>query len=1072
MKKILFYILFLILIIEGNIALAQVFSINPVVNIVVHSNDTSCDRENPNGVAEAFVGFLDKDGNFVEWYSGGYLLEWFDADLNLIGTGKVLNNASAGQKFVRFSSFGCSKVLSIEIAGPRYPFNFTSCTADTVFFDFTNEGATFLIDSVSLNGGMGSFFEDGIFGYYLPDDSEFLNGNVELNIDIYHSGGFDTSGGGSCYPFSDNLVIELTKFPITISNNTVAAARPPGTLIGHLKTNSCTIPDNAQYEIIAVNGAPNNQFATIDDRLYSSASFSNSDGPFFIDIRTQNIADSIRTIIRINITPDSLNVKPYDFLFSNKVIPFDPEIGSTVGLFTIFDQDYNDTHTIRILKMNGIPFPLGPFVIEGAAIKVGSNLVSPPTQYDFVIEVIDQAGGSLIKGLTVSVNRDPSDLLLSKEFIIDLEEPLTAEIDGEVKNIGCINLVNGAIFVGFFTTIDAELGRFQYSLVEGFGSDDNDDFVVSGSELFSIPFDLTQETSNIKKVRVRTEDQFGGSFEKAFNIEIKDVTIPTINQINTPEEFLDGSPFIIANVTAGDNYKLSKMEFYFRGIASEDDYNISEFVESSGQFNIIVSDDIIDDFGLEFFFRVVDEAENYIQSDTLFLYRKFGVNNSPIIPDLMSDGTISTYEMISIPYQLSDPRVSQLFESELGAADKKKWRLLHYKNETSLTIEFPGDLDTLEVGKGYWFNSKLDVSKIEIGEAVIPKYNRLNQFKLSIKEGWNQIGNPYHKELDWNYVRSYLKNSSIPTIEELIVFESGGYKEAANLNPFRGAWLHSDFETEIVIPHPVELPPGGRVNTMSHINLSANLDSINWFLGINISNSSISNELSGIGMHEEALDGKDYMDRVNVPRFIKYLDISFDQSDSSLEGFRIDFVSATEYYQWDFTLETNFEDNYSTISWVNEEFINSNKALLLFDRDEQQLIDMSLVTSYNINMSGTNKFKIYYGDKQSITELITPEKITLGYPYPNPLASNNSLKIPFTLTRKGVEYGVKIFLLDAKGKIVQDILNEKLGAGFHEVIWNAETNNLNYLPKGIYIINLFVESSGYSKAINKRLIIR
>ena len=84
------------------------------------------------------------------------------------------------------------------------------------------------------------------------------------------------------------------------------------------------------------------------------------------------------------------------------------------------------------------------------------------------------------------------------------------------------NQPSGTI-VGAFNTTDPDSGNtFTYTLVGGTGSDDNASFNISGSSLrTSASFDY--ETENSYSVRLRSTDQGGLFFEKAFTITITNV---------------------------------------------------------------------------------------------------------------------------------------------------------------------------------------------------------------------------------------------------------------------------------------------------------------------------------------------------------------------------------------------------------------------------------------------------------------------------------------------------------------------------------------------------------------------
>lgn len=131
---------------------------------------------------------------------------------------------------------------------------------------------------------------------------------------------------------------------------------------------------------------------------------------------------------------------------------------------------------------------------------ISSNNFSNPVEYHVVA-----ADESAQKNYTVYVsiaNGIPSDLTISKSSIQE-NSPLNT-------------------IVGTLSTTDINPGdTFTYSLISGSGDTDNSAFKISGNSLLlnSVP---DYETKKSYKIRLKTEDQKGGTFEKEFTIEVTD----------------------------------------------------------------------------------------------------------------------------------------------------------------------------------------------------------------------------------------------------------------------------------------------------------------------------------------------------------------------------------------------------------------------------------------------------------------------------------------------------------------------------------------------------------------------
>ena len=146
------------------------------------------------------------------------------------------------------------------------------------------------------------------------------------------------------------------------------------------------------------------------------------------------------------------------------------------------------------------------------AINAGDNVWVPAGV------TTDITGGARVINGTVDMgayefDRAPTDLLL----------PSSSIAEGQPS---------GSI-IGTLSTNDADVGdSFTYSLVAGTGSADNASFATSGNQLLTAA-SFNFEAKNSYSVRLRSTDQGGLWFEKAFTISVTDVDeiAPTVTAV-------------------------------------------------------------------------------------------------------------------------------------------------------------------------------------------------------------------------------------------------------------------------------------------------------------------------------------------------------------------------------------------------------------------------------------------------------------------------------------------------------------------------------------------------------------
>jgi hypothetical protein len=131
----------------------------------------------------------------------------------------------------------------------------------------------------------------------------------------------------------------------------------------------------------------------------------------------------------------------------------------------------------------------------------------------FLIKVNDQATGSghsanydVKAAYSSIVNAAPTNIAISSTNVAE-------------------NRATGTT-VGTFSASDPDVpNTFTYSLVSGSGSTDNGSFTVSGSNLLTTA-SFNYEVKNNYNIRIRTTDQGGMTYEKAFTVAVTDVTEP------------------------------------------------------------------------------------------------------------------------------------------------------------------------------------------------------------------------------------------------------------------------------------------------------------------------------------------------------------------------------------------------------------------------------------------------------------------------------------------------------------------------------------------------------------------
>jgi flagellar hook assembly protein FlgD len=113
--------------------------------------------------------------------------------------------------------------------------------------------------------------------------------------------------------------------------------------------------------------------------------------------------------------------------------------------------------------------------------------------------------------------------------------------------------------------------------------------------------------------------------------------------------------------------------------------------------------------------------------------------------------------------------------------------------------------------------------------------------------------------------------------------------------------------------------------------------------------------------------------------------------------------------------------------------------------------------------------EIFYGQPEDIS----PEFAVAGNVFPNPVkqSASDAVTFPFALPPSARDYFVHIEVLDARGLLVKNVLNEKFSSGFHEAKWEGGDENNKRCTAGMYVYRVTISSEGKLKTTTGKLII-
>ena len=370
------------------------------------------------------------------------------------------------------------------------------------------------------------------------------------------------------------------------------------------------------------------------------------------------------------------NVAPTDLLLSNKIVLENLPIGNAVGVFTSVDPNRFGNTFAYTLVAGATANDNSQFQILGDVLQTGSVFnFEVKSSYAIRVRTTDAGGKFFEKDFKISIvnaNDAPTGLNLSPQTINENRPAGTA--------------------IGSLTTTDEDAGDTHvYSLVTGTGSTNNASFAIVGNSLVaSASFDF--ETKSSYSVRVRTQDQLGAFFERAFVVNVLNANESATSIILSNNTIAEnkGSNFLIGQFSnndpdAGDAFTYALVN----GTGSGGN---TSFVITGSQLRSAVDFDFETQNTYSIRVRVTDRAGLSFQ--TTFIIDITNVNESPTVLSL-SNKTIFENELPGTLVGLlstNDPDASDTilyqFASGVGSEDNFLFRIQGNQLESSVTLDY------------------------------------------------------------------------------------------------------------------------------------------------------------------------------------------------------------------------------------------------------------------------------------------------------------------------------------------------------------------------------------------------
>jgi len=498
----------------------------------------------------------------------------------------------------------------------------------------------------------------------------------------------------------------------------------------------------------------------------------------------------------------------------------------------------------------------------------------------------------------------------------------------------------------------------------------------------------------------------------------------------------------------------------FYRMAGEREWHSKDLLYDGDEYTAIIDSNYATIRGIEYYIYFTDSDHQ------ILTYPPLNPRENPAIIQVqvgqLATNTIlppEKYKMISIPLELPNGSLEDLFLDDYGEYDKKRWRLLTWDQNEAAYTEYPEFQPSFFPGHACWLITRSGRGfDIEDGLSVASD----SPVALAIQPGWNQIGNPFAFTIVWDSVL----NSSL--LNNPVYWNGDEYEYThTDIPPWEGYFVFNDSTETVNISFPAHESGLHLQKDSGSLSLEPP-EFIVQLLAEELNNGE-SDLYNYVGMKSGAKDEFDRSDYLRAPAIIKKLELNITDELRSYAG---NFKRISdEGARWDLHLSntkphTNVRLTFNKISPLPEGFdiwlLNLNKLNSMEIKDDQSRLDVRQADE-KIDLRliiGTEDFA------ESVSEGIPlqPVRFALFQNYPNPF--NPLTVIKYQLEERA---NVHLEIFNILGQKVRTFERKMQNTGLHQITWDGTNELSEKVGSSIYIYRI---QAGSFTETRKMILIR
>lgn len=325
---------------------------------------------------------------------------------------------------------------------------------------------------------------------------------------------------------------------ISLNTFTVNENMPIGTAIATMTVTDADPGDTHTLTLVSGSGSVDNASVTIVGNVLQTNAILNFEQQNTLQVRIMATDLAGATFVKnFTLTINDVNDAPTNILLpSDSVYELQP-LATLVGTLSSIDEDATGTHSYSLVTGLG-DTDNGLFAINSNSLVSNASYTFTNQFYSIRLRTTDNGGLTFEKVLSIkilNVNQAPTDIIIDSTWV--LEDNNAMQYISKIKSAD-------------FDNPDS----WTYSLIAGTNDSDNGEFTITGDNLF-INEKTNYDVKEIYHIRVKSTDADGLSFEKAFDISVRDIVGNSIPLPSTNYLSPNGD-------TKNDLWKIDNVEIY------------------------------------------------------------------------------------------------------------------------------------------------------------------------------------------------------------------------------------------------------------------------------------------------------------------------------------------------------------------------------------------------------------------------------------------------------------------------------------------------------------------------------